>query len=134
VIDGGGLSNSSDPYLTRLAKYVPGEATGLFLLLSAIKPSWVEGTAIGCLAFSGTWIWFTGRNLHSRVKPRRWNYFLSAVAFPFWAIVVSPDLAAKLPGSIDHATATYYMVVAAVLIPALDGYLNDRFPRLLPHR
>jgi hypothetical protein len=134
VIDQTSLSHSSDPYLTRLAKYVPGEATGLFLLLSAIKPSWVFGTAIACLVFSGAWIWFTGRNLEPHVKPRRWNYFLSALAFPFWAIVVSPDLAATLPGRIDHSTATYCMVVAAVLIPAIDGYLNDRFPRLLPRR
>jgi hypothetical protein len=89
---GGGLINrvqveaappSPDDYLSKLAKYIPGEATALFLLLTAIEPSWIVATSVLCWAFTPLFLWFAGRCLPDVAQPRLWSYPFAAVAFPF---------------------------------------------------
>ena len=118
-----------DDYTAKIAKYVPGEVVAVSIAgFAAFNPTdaWVwVGVLLGILA-NLLYLYGAAGTLHAASRPRVYFYALSCLAFVFWAAATIPQVQAEFglgdPG--DEDKASYLLVAAAFLLPALDTFFD----------
>ena len=118
-----------DDYTAKIAKYVPGEVVSVSIAgFAAFDPTgtWVwVGLVLGILA-NLLYLFGTAGTLQSASRPRGYFYVLSCLAFVFWAAATIPQVRDTFglgdPG--DEEKASYLLVAAAFLLPALDTFFD----------
>jgi len=118
-----------DDYTAKIAKYVPGEVVSVSIAgFAAFDPTgaWVWfGLVLGILA-NLVYLFGTAGSLQTASRPRVFFYVLSCLAFVFWAAATIPQVRDEFglgdPG--DEDKASYLLVAAAFLLPALDTFFD----------
>lgn len=118
-----------DDYTAKIAKYVPGEVVSVSIAgFAAFDPTgaWVwVGVLLGILA-NLIYLFGTAGTLQKASRPRFYFYVLSCLAFVFWAAATIPQVRDKFglgdPG--DEDKASYLLVAAAFILPALDTFFD----------
>ena len=118
-----------DDYTAKIAKYVPGEVVSVSIAgFAAFDPTgaWVwVGLVLGILA-NLLYLFGTAGTLQAASRPRVYFYVLSCLAFVFWAAATIPQVRDKFGlGDLgDEDKASYLLVAAAFLLPALDTFFD----------
>jgi hypothetical protein len=118
-----------DDYTAKIAKYVPGEVVSVSIAgFAAFDPTgnWVwVGLVLGILA-NLVYLFGTAGTLQAASRPRVYFYALSCLAFVFWAAATIPQVrdAFGLGDPGDEQKASYLLVAAAFLLPALDTFFD----------
>jgi len=118
-----------DDYTAKIAKYVPGEVVSVSIAgFAAFDPTgnWVwVGLVLGILA-NLVYLFGTAGTLQAASRPRVYFYALSCLAFVFWAAATIPQVrdAFGLGDPGDEEKASYLLVAAAFLLPALDTFFD----------
>lgn len=118
-----------DDYTSKIAKYVPGEVVSVSIAgFAAFDPTgaWVwVGLVLGILA-NLLYLFGTTGSLQAASRPRVYFYVLSCLAFVFWAAATIPQVRDTfgLGDAGDEDKASYLLVAAAFLLPALDTFFD----------
>jgi len=118
-----------DDYTAKIAKYVPGEVVSVSIAgFAAFDPTgaWVwVGLVLGILA-NLVYLFGTAGTLQAASRPRVYFYVLSCLAFVFWAAATIPQVRDQfgLGEAGDEEKASYLLVAAAFLLPALDTFFD----------
>jgi hypothetical protein len=124
---------AGEPYLEKLARYVPVEILTPFLVLAALNAGdrqWLLALlAFGFLA-TPAYHFVISRRGEPSARPKPYFYALSAVAFLAWTLGASPAIISLSGWGALHATTI--MILTATLIPALDGILDVLTDRVAP--
>lgn len=124
----GQVARGPDGFASKLAKYVPVEmvsiATMLFAVFS-IRGPWVWfWVGVGAV-MNAVYLWTVSRQSDSP-DPRLYFYVLSFVAFVLWSMATIDTVAlqAGLNGSAEAGQRAFVLVLAALMVPAIDSALS----------
>ncbi len=124
--DGAEVPLAADTYAERLVKYIPGEAVGFFLLISATDG--ISDTALAIFAaigLVGAILWALNRNMLVKEgvrQPPLMVIIFTGAAFSAWALGTSIAVQELL--GIGQQLAALIMLSVAFLLPATDDHAS----------
>lgn len=117
-----------DPYLERLAKYVPAEILAPFLMVSSATSISTVLLVVLLVAFgAGAVVWALTRNLKLDAMLRQPSWLIglfSALAYAAWALGTSGTVQGI--AGISQQGAAPILAAVAFLLPLIDDYLGAR--------
>jgi hypothetical protein len=143
------IAPTSDSYLERVAKYVPGEVLAFFIVINAILAQVVHTSGKGalmagipvmtvaqvafvvCMILVPLFVWYV------REKGDAWviNAVVSTVAFPFWAYALGATaFADHWDGNLAAITLVTFTVASGLIAPRVSRPARRQRPIAVPPR
>jgi hypothetical protein len=143
------FQTTTDSYLERIAKYVPGEVLAFFIVINAIlaqvvhtsgKAALMAGIPVMtvaqvaffvCMILVPLFVWYV------REKGDAWviNAVVSTVAFPFWAYALGATaFADHWDGNLAAITLVTFTVASGLISPRMSRPSRRQRPLAVPPR